>query len=72
MLFVPLLFFPLAALVPPVKAFTYHWELDETPEGSESATLVQPVRVMLSDQLLEIAPHSPSLQLMTKYSRTPR
>ena len=51
-----------------VGAFTFHWELDDAPEGSERATLVQPVQVLLSDQLFEIAPHSASLQLMTKYS----
>ena len=50
------------------EAFTFHWELDETPEGSEKVTLAKPVRVLLSDQLLEIAPHSASLRLMTKYS----
>ena len=27
--------------------FTYHWEIDETPEGSESATVVEPVKVTL-------------------------
>ena len=57
-----------AALISQVEAFTYHWEMDQTPEGSESVTLVKPVRVLLSDQLLEIAPHSASLQLMKKYS----
>ena len=51
-----------------VGAFTFHWELDDSPEGSERATLVQPVQVLLSDQLLEIAPHSASLQLVRKYS----
>ena len=51
-----------------VEAFTYHWELDETPQGSDRVTQVRPVRVLLSDQLLEIAPHSASLQLMKKYS----
>lgn len=25
--------------------WTYHWELDETPEGQESATPVEPVEV---------------------------
>ena len=58
----------LPTLTPPVEAFTFHWEVDTTPEGSESATLVKPVRVLLADQLLEVAPHSSSLQLMSKYS----
>ena len=57
-----------SALGSHVEGFTFHWEIDETPEGSESVTLVKPVRVLLSDQILEIAPHSASLQLMKKYS----
>ena len=50
------------------EAFTYHWEVDETPEGVESASLIQPVRVILIDELVEVAPHSASLQLMKKHS----
>ena len=50
------------------EAFTFHWEIDETPEGAENASLVQPVRVILLDELVEVAPHSASLQLMQKYS----
>jgi len=49
-------------------AFTYHWEIDETPEGSESATIVEPVQVTLLDEPVEIASHSASLALMRKYS----
>ena len=56
------------ALVSQAGAFTYHWELDETPQGSDRVSQVRPVQVLLSDQLLEIAPHSASLQLMKKYS----
>ena len=56
------------ALVSQVGAFTYHWELDEAPQGSDRVSQVRPVQVLLSDQLLEIAPHSASLQLMKKYS----
>ncbi|MXV85077.1 hypothetical protein F4X88_01025 [Candidatus Poribacteria bacterium] len=48
--------------------FTYHWEIDETPEGSESATVVEPVQVTLLDEPIEIASHSASLALMRKYS----
>ena len=55
-------------LVSQGEAFTYHWEIDETPEGAESASLIQPVRVILLDELVEVAPHSASLQLMQKYS----
>jgi len=31
--------------------FIYHWEIDETPEGSESATVVEPVQVTLLDSI---------------------
>ena len=48
--------------------FTYHWEIDETPEGSESATIIEPVQVTLLDEPIEIASHSASLALMRKYS----
>ena len=49
-------------------AFEYSWELDETPEGSESATVVEPIVVILLDEPLQIPPHSAALQLMKKYS----
>ena len=48
--------------------FTYHWEIDETPEGSESATIVEPVEVTLLDEPIEVGSHSASLALMQKYS----
>ena len=48
--------------------WTYHWELDETPEGQESATPVVPVEVTFLDEPVEIASHSASLALMRKYS----
>ena len=50
------------------ETFTYHWEIDETPEGSESATIVEPVQVTLLDEPIEVASHSASLALMRKYS----
>lgn len=28
-------------------AYTYHWERNETPEGSESTTIVDPIEVTL-------------------------
>lgn len=49
-------------------AYTYHWEINETPEGSESATVVEPVQVTLLDQPVQVASHSASLALMRKYS----
>lgn len=50
------------------EPFTYHWEIDETPEGSESATIVEPIEVTLLDEPIEVASHSASLALMRKYS----
>ena len=49
-------------------AFTYHWEIDETPEGSESATVIAPVEVMLLDEPIQVVSHSASLALLRKYS----
>ncbi|MDE0636628.1 MAG: T9SS type A sorting domain-containing protein [Candidatus Poribacteria bacterium] len=49
-------------------AFTYHWEMDESPEGSESATVVEPVQVTLLDEQIQVPSHSGSLALMRKYS----
>ena len=46
------------------SAFIYHWEIDETPEGSESATIIEPVQVTLLDEPIEVASHSASLALM--------
>ena len=50
------------------EPFTYHWEIDETPQGSESATIVEPVEVTLLDEPIQVASHSASLALMRKYS----
>ena len=49
-------------------AFDYHWEIDETPEGSESATVIEPVEVTLLDEQIQVPSHSASLALMRKYS----
>ena len=48
--------------------FTYHWEIDETPEGTESATVVEPVQVTLLDKQIQVPSHSASLALLRKYS----
>ena len=48
--------------------FNYHWEIDETPEGSESATVVEPIEVTLLDEQIQVPSHSASLALMRKYS----
>ena len=49
-------------------AFNYHWEIDETPEGSESATVVEPIEVTLLDEHIQVPSHSASLALLRKYS----
>ena len=48
--------------------FTYTWKTDTTYEGTESATLVQPVQVMFLHEPIQVVPHSASLRLMQQYS----
>ena len=48
--------------------YTYTWKADKTYEGTESATLVQPVQVMFLHQPIQVVPHSASLRLMQQYS----
>ncbi len=48
--------------------FTYTWKTDTTYEGTESATLVQPVQVMFLNEPIQVVPHSSSLRLMQQYS----
>ena len=50
------------------SAFDFTWEIDETPEGTESVTVVEPVRIILLDEVIEVPSHSASLALMRKYS----
>lgn len=50
------------------EAYTYHWEIDETIEGSESATLIEPIKVVLKDEVVDVVPHSSALFLLQKYS----
>ena len=49
-------------------AYEFHWEIDETPEGQESATIVEPVQVTILDEPVEISSHSASIWLMKRYS----
>ncbi len=58
----------LCAIVSHGNAYEFHWEIDETPEGQESATIVEPVQVMILDDQVEISSHSAAIQLMKKYS----
>ena len=50
------------------ETFNYQWEIDETPEGSESATVVEPIEVTLLDEQIQVPTHSASLALLRKYS----
>lgn len=64
-----ILFIILVGLVPLAGwTFEFSWEIDETPEGQESATPVEPIEVTLLDEPVEIAAHSASLALLRKYS----
>ena len=63
------IFFTLfGSIVSVSEAFTYHWEIDETPEGQESATVVEPIEVILLNEQIQIPSHSASLALLRKYS----
>ncbi len=48
--------------------YNFNWQIDETPEGSESATVIEPVKVVLLDEVIQVPSHSASLRLMQKYS----
>ncbi len=48
--------------------FDFNWEINETPEGSESATIIEPVQVVMLDEVIQVPSHSASLRLMQKYS----
>lgn len=50
------------------SAYEFSWQIDETPEGQESATVVQPVEVAILDDPIEISNDSASIRLMQKYS----
>ena len=49
-------------------AFEYHWESNETPEGVESYTPVNPIHIELLGDLKQISHHSASLILKDKYN----
>ena len=55
-------------LLQPAFAFEFSWEMDETPEGSESATVVEPVQVVILGEAVAVPSHSASLRLRQKYS----
>ena len=49
-------------------AFEFSWEIDETPEGQERATVIEPIEVTILDEQIEISSNSASLWLMHRYS----
>ena len=52
----------------PTFAFEYTWEIDETPEGQESATVVEPWQVVILGEAVPVSSHSAALRLKQKYS----
>ena len=63
-----LIFAGITSILPISHAFEFSCQIDETPEGQESATVVQPVEVVILDQRIEITDSSASIELMKKYS----
>ena len=49
-------------------AFEYNWESNETPEGVESYTPVDPIHIELLGDLKQVSHHSASLILKDKYN----
>ena len=50
------------------EAYTYNWEIDETPEGSESVTPVEPVDVNIFGELFQLPSHTAVHFLARKYN----
>ncbi len=48
--------------------FTYHWEIDETPSGVESVSIIKPIEVKILDTPIQISNSTASLQLARQYS----
>ena len=63
-----IVFASIISILPFSHAFEFSWQIDETPEGQESATAVEPIEVTLLDQPIQISSHSASIFLMKKYS----
>ena len=63
-----IIFASIISILPISHAFEFSWQLDKTPEGQESSTVVQPVEVVILDEKIEIADDSASIRLMQKYS----
>ena len=49
-------------------AFEFHWEIDETPEGQESATIIEPFQVTILEEPVMISSTSASIELARRFS----
>ena len=49
-------------------SYGFQWKINETPQGQESATVVEPLQVTLLGAQVEIASHNAALWLMKRYS----
>ena len=56
------------SIIPISHAFEFSWQLDDTPEGQERATAIEPIEVKLLDQPMQVSSHSAAIFLMKKYS----
>ncbi|RKU07430.1 hypothetical protein C6501_17675 [Candidatus Poribacteria bacterium] len=70
-LFVLLTVIFLCAIVSHGNAFEYHWEIDETPEGQESTTVVEPIQVTILDEQIQLLQSTATYFLLKKYSVYP-
>ena len=68
LLITTIVFASIISILPISHAFEFSWQIDETLEGQESATPVEPIEVTLLDQPIQISSHSASIFLMKKYS----
>ncbi len=67
-LITPIVFASIISILPISYAFEFSWQIDETPEGQESATAVEPIEVTLLEQPMQVSSHSAAIFLMKKYS----
>lgn len=61
----------LCVIVSQSDAFNYHWEIDETPEGQESVTVVKPIEVTILGEQVQLLSNTATYYLARKYSVYP-
>jgi len=49
------------------QIFTYHWEMDESPSGSESMTILEPLEVKIIDEPIKVSYSTAALKLRQEY-----